>query len=331
MPSSRGELAQFSGLLQTLYCSASEMPASEFYPAMMQLVRPLFAFESGVWQSGLGTGRVYSSYLYSKPAEFLEGYRRVGRDDGVLAEALARPGAPFRCSVDARYPAADRRKAEIRDHMLNFEVGNALIVGSAFGGSPLLNWVVFWRRERDAQYSPYDAELLQLLWPHLSQACEINQRLELDQLRSRNGSRLNALAIVDRSGAAYLAGPEFEALVRTEWSWWERPRLPVEVHEALVVRGLPRYRGKQIQFDAHRSADLLVVRVRRLDPIDRLSDREKDVALRFSEGASYKEIARALAIAPSTVRNRLQDVYRKMGVGDKAELATLIAGRKNVS
>ncbi len=106
--------------------------------------------------------------------------------------------------------------------------------------------------------------------------------------------------------------------------------LPSEVHDALAVRGLSRYRGARIQFEARRSADLLVVRVRRLDPIDRLSDRERDVAVRFSAGASYKEIARELAIAPSTVRNRLQDVYRKVDVSDKAELATLIAGRRNI-
>lgn len=325
----RDVLGQFSATLQALYRAAYEMPPGEFHPTVMKLVRPLFDFDSGIWVSGVDLARVLARYLYNQPTEFVEGYLQVGRLDSTLPEMLASPGIPLRCNLDARYPAAEAGKAALRHHMLSYEIGNALMVGSASGGSPLLDWIVLWRRELDAQYSLNDARLLSAIWPHLSQALEVNRRVNAIYLYARDESGRSALAIVDRQGTVCLATPEFGALVREEWPWWEGPSLPPRAVEALTVRGLPVYRRENVQLESQRSEELFVVRVRRLDPIDRLSDRERDVAVRFSAGASHKEIARALAIAPSTVRNRLQDVYRKVGVGDKAELATLIASRKN--
>lgn len=52
----------------------------------------------------------------------------------------------------------------------------------------------------------------------------------------------------------------------------------------------------------------------------RLSEREVTVAARYAEGETYKQIAANLYIAPSTVRNHLAAIYRKLGIRNKAEL-----------
>lgn len=54
-----------------------------------------------------------------------------------------------------------------------------------------------------------------------------------------------------------------------------------------------------------------------------LSDREEEVAAAYVEGQNYKQIARALGIAPSTVRTHLRTVYRKLGVTSRTELAQM--------
>jgi adenylate cyclase len=51
-----------------------------------------------------------------------------------------------------------------------------------------------------------------------------------------------------------------------------------------------------------------------------LSEREMMVAQQCANGETYKEIARNLHIAPSTVRNHLAAIYRKLGVKNKVEL-----------
>lgn len=60
----------------------------------------------------------------------------------------------------------------------------------------------------------------------------------------------------------------------------------------------------------------------------RLSSRERTIAERYSSGETYTQIAQALHIAPSTVRNHLAAIYRKLQVNSKPKLiAALVAMR----
>lgn len=61
-----------------------------------------------------------------------------------------------------------------------------------------------------------------------------------------------------------------------------------------------------------------------LSPLLNLSAREKEAAMLFGAGKSTKEIARAMEVSHNSVRNFVQRAYKKLGVGDKAELAVLI-------
>jgi DNA-binding NarL/FixJ family response regulator len=45
----------------------------------------------------------------------------------------------------------------------------------------------------------------------------------------------------------------------------------------------------------------------------------------FAAGATQGEVAAALRLSPSTVNNYLVDVYRALGVADKAALALLVS------
>ncbi|MEM7021322.1 MAG: tetratricopeptide repeat protein [Pseudomonadota bacterium] len=57
-----------------------------------------------------------------------------------------------------------------------------------------------------------------------------------------------------------------------------------------------------------------------------LSSRELEIACAYCEGATYRDVAEALSIAPSTVRTHLQTIYRKLGVSSKIQLARVLNG-----
>lgn len=59
-----------------------------------------------------------------------------------------------------------------------------------------------------------------------------------------------------------------------------------------------------------------------------LSKRETTIAERYGTGETYKEIAANLGIAPATVRNHLSSIYRKLGVGNKAELIRALSAHR---
>ena len=61
----------------------------------------------------------------------------------------------------------------------------------------------------------------------------------------------------------------------------------------------------------------------------RLSERETTIAKRYAEGNTYRQIAAELCIAPSTARNHLAAVYRKLGVRNKPELIRELTARNS--
>lgn len=62
------------------------------------------------------------------------------------------------------------------------------------------------------------------------------------------------------------------------------------------------------------------------DPLAKLTDRQREVALLVGEGASNKEIAQRLALTERTVKAHLTFIFRKLGVSDRLRLALLISG-----
>ncbi len=56
-----------------------------------------------------------------------------------------------------------------------------------------------------------------------------------------------------------------------------------------------------------------------------LTSRERDIASLAAQGVSSKDIADQLFLSVRTVNNHLQNVYSKLGVGSRRELATALA------
>ena len=59
--------------------------------------------------------------------------------------------------------------------------------------------------------------------------------------------------------------------------------------------------------------------------IDQLSLRQRDIAIRYAQGLTHKQIATELSIAPATVRNHIATIYRHLGVSNKADLIKTMA------
>ena len=51
----------------------------------------------------------------------------------------------------------------------------------------------------------------------------------------------------------------------------------------------------------------------------RLSDRERELLALVAQGLTTEQIAARLFLSPKTIRNRLSDLYRALGVGNRAE------------
>ena len=115
-------------------------------------------------------------------------------------------------------------------------------------------------------------------------------------------------------------GSGFTPSMQTEWPDWNGQCLPEDLLAALQESD-GGFEGAAITVTASADTGLYFLRARKRSVVDSLSRREHDIARRFADGHSHKEIARALDISPATVRNHLQAVYAKLKIRNKTELA----------
>ncbi len=109
------------------------------------------------------------------------------------------------------------------------------------------------------------------------------------------------------------------------WPEWTGDRLPEHLLNLIHMPGEHILVDRQLIVTCgpapggnHKQLQQLVLR--RLRKFDLLTQREKQVAGLLANGNSHKEAARALGVAPATVRNQTQSIYAKMGVTSRAEL-----------
>jgi DNA-binding CsgD family transcriptional regulator len=179
---------------------------------------------------------------------------------------------------------------------------------------------MLYRAKKSVFFNDNEAECLHALWKHLLRAFALNLKnalKEIDTDKSQYG-----FALVNSQGLVEMADSRFSALLGLEWP-------DSQVNSALeqIIQKLkknPAYRGKRIHISMYDKFGYMVCAASRLPLLLTLSPSEQSVAERFALGNCYKKIAQQLDMSPYTVRNHIANVYRKLGINDKATLASLI-------
>lgn len=73
------------------------------------------------------------------------------------------------------------------------------------------------------------------------------------------------------------------------------------------------------------AVDTALVVVRQRSVVDDLTARERAVAELCAQGLTFRDIASWLGLAPTTARNHLAAVHRRLGVTRNSEVASLLA------
>lgn len=315
-------------ILLSLYRSTIDVPYGDYSQWVFSLLQSAFPFDSaGRTNLDTRTGNVLivGSDLYREDTKLLGDWQTVNRYDPVLAHGLSQPGraTTFHVPTLARsmYDAGMRRYVQNNPHHQN---GMVILAPTIVGG----HWdaLGFYRSHTDQQFSHRDKELVQILAPHVLQAIKINMCLAGAVESASNFST----AIVRANGQLQYLAPSSAALLRLEWPEWPGYVLPAQMTNALCSSSERSFKGKHIVATADISGELMVLQIKALSPLASLSDREAVVAQFYGTGLSTKEIARRMNIAPNTVRNFVQRVYKKLNVNDKAALAVFLSGNTNL-
>jgi DNA-binding NarL/FixJ family response regulator len=107
--------------------------------------------------------------------------------------------------------------------------------------------------------------------------------------------------------------------------WWQRRDFVPERAERLTRALMNIAREVDWVGFGRRRVVAPVAPIGLLPGAEQLSDRERAVATMLGQGESVAAIATRLYVSPSTVRNYLSSMYRKLGVRDLAALRELLA------
>jgi DNA-binding CsgD family transcriptional regulator len=314
---------KLSQLLMALHLAGDNSPVADFQSEALRLLQQSIPFDSALWAAGvLQQGQqpvIRNVCLFNQRPAMLESYERVKGLDPVLHRAVAQFGTTVNWALahEAWPPGTEAMKA----HGEQFGMQHILATMTRGPVSQLLGAISLYRGDASRPFSEEERLIQQSVVPHLVELFDRSRLRHVEALlRPPQEHASRAVGLVDRDGLLYNVSADFVRLLLDEWPDWQGPLVPAILVNGIGSRKASPMRLKKIAVRASPVNDLLLLRVRPIAPGDEMSRREWDVARLFGDGKSHKEIAKDLRIAPSTVRNHLKAVYKKLHVTNKAEL-----------
>jgi len=195
-----------------------------------------------------------------------------------------------------------------------------------------------WRSLTQTPATEGERSALNFLMPHLVEAQRENRLSRAYDTEAAAPARRSHV-LCDAEGVLQQVDEHGLALLRSEWPRWAAARLPeplaraVALHAAAIAQNggaaeatVP-FHGRQVTVLITRSADALLLEVRRRSMVDRLSPRQRDIATLYASGQTGPQIATHLKLSPSTVNNHLGAIFKKLAVSNKVQLLNAMRAR----
>lgn len=312
-----------SGLILQIYRAARELPVDEFQNFALGLVRSLVPFDSARWATVELAGRgaiTHCLHLINEPTDILLDWDAINQKDKLMHAVITNPGRAYGIHSETEYAGCEL--AVMRDYTQRYCHANIICIAQPTGTPHHMQGLSLFRAGQEDHFHEDNLRIVECLMPHLVEALGICRTLALLQAGATEpAAERGAMALCCDSGMIAFAGSGFNQLLQQEWPGWKGPKLP----KALQGIGPAGFAGKAITLSATVVGKLLFLRARRLSPLRLLSPRELEVATLYAHGHSHKEVAQRLGISPATVRVFLQRIYAKVNIGDKSELAAMVA------
>lgn len=305
-------------LIARLYRNALAVPPERFRTWALEQVAQLIPCDGALWGSGVAAQmRFHTVTVIGLPADFPQRLQATAAINPLPARILSQLGQPV--DMEDVLPDRDFHASEIyRRAFAPYGVERILATGHHDLRSGLYSLVTLYRRDANAHFTPLEKQHQQHITFHLFNAASHSYFLHL--LRNTDRVVGRGAAVIDQHGLFHEAQPRFFDLLDEHFPERERSAglpFPVPSPGETVARGKLCVRCEAL-------GDLFMVQIWKSGPLDRLTNREREIVMAVSQGLSFKQAARKIGVAPSTVANHLYRVYRKLGVSSRTELATVV-------
>lgn len=313
-------LSSLSRTLRDIHRLSREAPTPAFQDAAFDTLKKMIRFDSGFWGGGRGPVEnvtLHYVHLHRVPPEI----------DSAFEASKSRPRhveAISRCVGNAgRAFALDTREAGIDDLYAPYGIDQFVTLYHHDADLGLYHVISLYRKGTE-KFTEQECRLFENAVPHLLDAWQENRLLHLLPSSRQGLCPPPAAALVDKEGVVHSARHAYVELMRQEWPEWHGPHVPEAVRNA--ENGT--FAGARVTIRLTPQHDFYLATIRQKGPVDQLTLRERIVAEHLAKGASHKEIAGMLAIAPATVRNHIAHIHSKLGTSKGAQVATILLGQE---
>lgn len=327
---------------------ARDVAAPDFLGAAVDVVREQVPFHSGWWGLGSDNGEgeipaIHQVGLLDLPDSFAADWANVAVQDSTLDHLRQQLGQV----VNYRHDDALATPPEIVEFDRRYGIAHGMALALDTTGTGHMFFISVFRSAAEPPFSDDEGTLFRHLMHNVVQLWHFCLQDALSASLRRGAARLaDAMASSPAAGAAspfeglrtasaalaradgrlLYAGPEVCALFYAQWPDWEGVDLPDPIVAQLGLAPCTvQLRDGALSLlmkDGH--VWLMLTGKGPAPAASPLSPRERRVALQFAAGQSYKEIARALNLAPATVRTYLRDAYLRLGVKNKIQLGEVL-------
>lgn len=316
-------MAAVSDYLLNLYERSAETGPTPYASLALDGLRDLIGATKAWWgilapsQSG---PKLLSSFRSDLPSAWETAWESVKNDDNLAYGLMRAPNQTFR--LDS---AAIPRGSGLIRLAEGFDIRETIVSSVFMPEQNAFMFVSLYRGSTQRSFTHEDRAISQLLVAHLHLAWRKNI---IECLRSSPDIKSPHRAFVDREGKLVRWDEGFSRFVDRQWRSWRAPNLPLLLREA--IRRSSELAGSWIGqgewcVRAEPAGLLDFVELRESSALDCLTQRELQVAEMFADGATHKEIALAIGLAPSTVRYYIREAYSKLNIDNKALLASLVS------
>jgi DNA-binding CsgD family transcriptional regulator len=312
-------MQQVGAFVHRLYRAAHRLDVVQFDGTLLALLREVLHHDAAwLGHSTLTPAGpvMHSSLLQDLPPDYELQWQAVQAVDPLVPRALSATGQAVVLSI-----AEDGLMPAYRAFLARNGVAQVLCIADV---EPVVRTCVhlsLYRCSLKPVWNAAEQGLLAALIPNIGAAVAVNRMREVDRVRSSAQASEVGVALLSQSGVVQTADPLFGDFLLLEWPQWPGGLLPAELKLPAPGQRTWRHVGRLICLDFASRGALVVATARQRGPSSVLSPREHAVALQFAQGHSYKEVAKALNLAPATVRHHLRQVYAKLGIQDKGAIA----------
>lgn len=317
------DIEHFSAFITGLTDCIERQEPADFRQAALAVLQAHVQFSAAIWGSAaIGVGLAFREVVMTGlPESALAEVEAGASVDPRLMQVLGNPGTSIAYSVGAGDPDA------MRVQMARYGVKHILSTAFFDVELGLASGIVLLGAEAAPPFDEAERRFMEAAFGHLLRCWSENQIRALGR-EIAAAAGLASHAAASHHGVVSAAQDGFLALFRREWPGWRGPLLPDVVRGLLLGPEGGRHMGAEIVLSVRHGHDVSMLLIRERVVADDLRPRERTVAQLCSGGATYREIADTLGIAPATARNHIAAVHRRLGVSRNSEISALLAAAR---